>query len=376
MSRKGINILILGKTGVGKSSFCNYIFGKDVFSVGRGKPVTQWGDQFKEYSIEYNKTNLNLYDSVGIETNNFNEWKTRLDSFLSERSANKNNNVLEWMHGVFYLINAASARIEKIEQDLVVHLNKNHSNITFNVVLTNADVASPDKVLGIEQILNEVKKNSSVSFNITKVCSVNIKTRAGIKERFGKDETLDIFLNSLDKSIRSSILKHAINRYIYSFNRLKKEGLDVIGNSDLGVFNFIKGFYKEGEDFKPEKLFNVDFDVVSKVHEENELYFEELDSFLSAFEFEHEDTTREVFDILIEKIERDTQSSLDEYEKKLDKMFADVEDAFATGSFLDKVKQGAKVARFTFNLKKSFKEVIEDTLNPIITYLKNELNKI
>ena len=26
MSNTGINILILGKTGVGKSSFCNYIF--------------------------------------------------------------------------------------------------------------------------------------------------------------------------------------------------------------------------------------------------------------------------------------------------------------------------------------------------------------
>ena len=39
MSNTGINILILGKTGVGKSSFCNYIFDQELFRTGTGKPV-------------------------------------------------------------------------------------------------------------------------------------------------------------------------------------------------------------------------------------------------------------------------------------------------------------------------------------------------
>ena len=34
------NILIAGKSGVGKSSLLNYIFGEEVAETGAGKPVT------------------------------------------------------------------------------------------------------------------------------------------------------------------------------------------------------------------------------------------------------------------------------------------------------------------------------------------------
>ena len=34
------NILILGKTGVGKSSLLNYLFGDEVAAVGAGRPIT------------------------------------------------------------------------------------------------------------------------------------------------------------------------------------------------------------------------------------------------------------------------------------------------------------------------------------------------
>ena len=37
------NILIAGKSGVGKSSLLNYIFGEEVAETGAGKPVTAEG---------------------------------------------------------------------------------------------------------------------------------------------------------------------------------------------------------------------------------------------------------------------------------------------------------------------------------------------
>ncbi len=44
------NILIAGKSGVGKSSLLNYIFGEEVAETGAGKPVTAEG--LHEYSFE------------------------------------------------------------------------------------------------------------------------------------------------------------------------------------------------------------------------------------------------------------------------------------------------------------------------------------
>ncbi|EGQ9289513.1 GTP-binding protein, partial [Vibrio parahaemolyticus] len=34
-----VNLIVIGKTGVGKSSFCNYIFGEELFERGDGAPV-------------------------------------------------------------------------------------------------------------------------------------------------------------------------------------------------------------------------------------------------------------------------------------------------------------------------------------------------
>ena len=46
------NILILGKTGVGKSSLLNYICGKQLAEAGAGKPKT--GKGIYEYSATIN----------------------------------------------------------------------------------------------------------------------------------------------------------------------------------------------------------------------------------------------------------------------------------------------------------------------------------
>ena len=35
------NVLIIGKSGVGKSSLLNYLFGKELQAVGVGAPVTK-----------------------------------------------------------------------------------------------------------------------------------------------------------------------------------------------------------------------------------------------------------------------------------------------------------------------------------------------
>ena len=56
------NILICGATGVGKSSFVNEVFGKNIAEVGTGKPITR-------HVIRYEDKELSvvLYDSEGYE---------------------------------------------------------------------------------------------------------------------------------------------------------------------------------------------------------------------------------------------------------------------------------------------------------------------
>ena len=56
------NLLVVGGTGVGKSSLINLVFGKEVARVGNGKPITKGIDRY-----EVNDFPLVLYDAEGYE---------------------------------------------------------------------------------------------------------------------------------------------------------------------------------------------------------------------------------------------------------------------------------------------------------------------
>lgn len=45
------NVLIIGKTGTGKSSFANYLFDVNKFTTGSGEPVTSWAEKFSSISF-------------------------------------------------------------------------------------------------------------------------------------------------------------------------------------------------------------------------------------------------------------------------------------------------------------------------------------
>ena len=55
-----LNVLIAGKTGAGKSTLINAVFGKEVAVTGSGRPVTQHVEKFT-------KDNFSIFDTKGLE---------------------------------------------------------------------------------------------------------------------------------------------------------------------------------------------------------------------------------------------------------------------------------------------------------------------
>lgn len=344
------NVVLMGKSGAGKSSFANYLFGEEIFTSGIGKPVTKWEENFQDYAFEREEINLNVYDTVGLEADNYRDWKSEIDSFLSK--SKYTSDPFDKIHGIFYVINSASGRIDDVEVNLINDfLNK---NIPLHIILTNIDSASEEKVVGIE---NAIKRKSNVKM-IYHIVSVERKKRGGILILpQGKEEVLKGFLYEAGRIIALSLLENLLN----DFNKLNYKMKSSIDNADLTLFNISN--WDEQFDNLTENFDN---------HFENFEYdIEKFINFSDSFgmEFKGNSYLDELLDL--EKLEDYSE----EIEKKLNSITADLD----SDSILDNIKGIFKVGYCVVTIKSQIKEIFDGLFRTIslnINTTKKKIEKI
>lgn len=128
-SIKPISILLIGKTGVGKSTLINSVFRENLAETGIGRPITKHLRRVTKDGVP-----VVLYDTRGLELNNETQKKVLKEIFdtISEGKKNTSN---EEIHLVYYCINANSSRIEPLELDLIEKLS---TKIPVVVILTQS----------------------------------------------------------------------------------------------------------------------------------------------------------------------------------------------------------------------------------------------
>lgn len=120
-----VNIAIMGKTGVGKSTLINAIFHENLAKTGVGKPLTQ---NFTMYSKEGQF--YSLLDSKGFELA---DYKKILEDLKQEISRRKTSDASQHIHVAWFCINDNSDRIEDAEIEFINELAK---DIPVIIVLT------------------------------------------------------------------------------------------------------------------------------------------------------------------------------------------------------------------------------------------------
>jgi uncharacterized protein (DUF697 family)/GTP-binding protein EngB required for normal cell division len=111
-----VNILIAGKTGVGKSTLINNVFREKLADTGIGKPVTKHLRRITKEGIP-----IVLYDTRGLELQEKIQKQVMREIFdLVEQ----NKNSREAIHAVYYCIQANSSRIEDTEIELIKEISE------------------------------------------------------------------------------------------------------------------------------------------------------------------------------------------------------------------------------------------------------------
>lgn len=151
--RGEVNILIAGKTGVGKSTLINSVFQGNFAKTGQGKPVTQETREIKKDGIP-----LKIYDTRGLELKEYKETFKELESFVSDK--NNDSNPMNHIHMAWICVDESSRRIEDAEIELCNLLSK-HMPVIGVITKASSDKGFRDEVQGLlRQAKNVVRVNS------------------------------------------------------------------------------------------------------------------------------------------------------------------------------------------------------------------------
>ncbi len=130
-----LNIIVAGKTGVGKSTLINSMFRDNLAETGIGKPITQHMRKISKKGIP-----LNIYDTKGFELGKDAQKEVKKEILDTIKSGMAGTDVNKAIHCIWYCINTASNRIEPEEIEWLRDLAKENSvtEVPVIIVLTQA----------------------------------------------------------------------------------------------------------------------------------------------------------------------------------------------------------------------------------------------
>lgn len=198
---KNVDIIVMGKTGAGKSTLINAVLEEDLAPTGTGQAVTKTNEIYSkkmmlplsaEASGQYSLVScqLNMYDTVGLEIDNSITEKT-LEEIKKHIETTKAKMTEDDIHLVWFCVNNRNRRFEPYELDLIRKLSIDYE-IPFVIVLTQC---LSDEEGELEE---QIRKNLT---EVSRFCVLakDYSTRGGTLPAYGIEDLLRTSVNDYER---------------------------------------------------------------------------------------------------------------------------------------------------------------------------------
>lgn len=195
-----LNIIVVGKTGVGKSTLINSVFREDLAAEGMGKPVTNHMSKISKEGFP-----LNIYDTRGFELGRDAQIEVRNEIIATIKDGIKSKDVNQQIHCIWYCVNTATNRIEPEEIDWLREFSKENqmTNVPVIIVLTQSFSKKNSKAMR-QMILDE-------KLDVIQVVPVLAKDYEIDEDYIAKAYGLDVLIQVMAEALPDELLSTLLN---------------------------------------------------------------------------------------------------------------------------------------------------------------------
>ncbi len=193
-----LNIMVMGKTGAGKSTLINNVFSRNLAQTGVGKPVTQ---SIRKYEIE--DFPLAIYDTPGLELGGENSIEELLKEAKEVLSKGAMRGISETIHCIWYCVSTPSHRFEEAEVEFIKKFldEANVFCVPVIIVLTQSYSKKDAKAL-----LSEIEKENLGVVQIVPVLAADVDIDDEfVVKAYGMDTLIDIVNNVIPEALRNTL---------------------------------------------------------------------------------------------------------------------------------------------------------------------------
>lgn len=384
-----INIILIGGTGVGKSTLINEFLqlkdnkAKEGETADPQKIEEGWPKKYPVFQSDTDIKGINLYDTEGIEKKGENDFKNHLDKIV-EFIHSPDLNLKEKINAIWYCIN--SNRLDH-DEEYIQKIFDMFSNLKIPIIFIFTK-AFANRELDIEMIYNGLQNFKYYKENPNELHFIEIIAKDVVSKRTGKilesKKGLDELLQETKNISKNTILAPIIKKISDIFNKNSQE---IIGKLSSKLQDQYNDFISKHDKFKTfnEKLLDIFETIYGPLSDKIKDYIKtKIESWMTKLEEIRKNDLKAAIKnydkkYLMNKIENIVKNKYDEKIKKNENLPENKQFKLSYKEFKENIEDylitQINSSKDIYGLYTLFDMARDSVLGPILKDLEIELNK-